>query len=107
MRSAATILIVPARQSDRFVKTVQKIANYIGQEYKGGGVTHTEVTTQTAVTIPLPTRPVNRCVTAADGTVTISPTDPLDISDYQSQKKIGDYQIQNQTENRQKVFSLA
>jgi hypothetical protein len=23
-------------QSDRFVKTVQKIADYIGQEYKGG-----------------------------------------------------------------------
>jgi hypothetical protein len=28
-------------QSDRFVKTVQKIADYIGQEYKVGGVTRT------------------------------------------------------------------
>jgi hypothetical protein len=26
-------------QSDRFTKTVQKVADYIGQEYKGGGVT--------------------------------------------------------------------
>jgi hypothetical protein len=50
---------------------------------------------------------VGRSVTATGGTVTISPTDPLDISDYQSQKKIVNYQIQNQTENRQKVFSLA
>ena len=27
------------KQSDRFVKTVQKIADYIGQEYKNGGDT--------------------------------------------------------------------
>jgi hypothetical protein len=93
-------------QSDRFVKTVQKIANYIGQEYKGGGATRTEVITQRAVTIPLPRRPVGRSVTATGGTITISPTDPLDISDYQS-KKIAYYQIQNQTENHQKVLSLA
>jgi hypothetical protein len=92
---------------DRFVKTVQKIATYIGQECKGGRVTRTEVITQRAVTIPLPRKPVGRSVTATGGTVTISPTDPLDISDYQSQKKIVNYQIQNQTENRQKVFSLA
>jgi hypothetical protein len=45
-------------QSDRFVKTVQKIADYIGQEYKCGGVSRTEVMTQGVVTIPLPTRPV-------------------------------------------------
>jgi hypothetical protein len=94
-------------QLDRFVKTVQKIATYIGQECKGGRVTRTEVITQRAVTIPLPRKPVGRSVTTTDGTVTISPTDPLDISDYQSQKKIVNYQIQNQTKNRQKVFSFA
>jgi hypothetical protein len=93
-------------QSDRFMKTVQKIADYIGQEYKSGGVTRTEVMTQTAVTIPLPVRPVSTSVAGADGSVTITPPDILDISDYQSAKKIVDYKIQNQTENRQKVFSL-
>ena len=95
------------RQSDRFMKTVQKMADYIGHEYKGGGVTRTEVISQKVVTIPLPTRPIGGSVTAGDGTITITPPDALDISDYQSQKKIVDYQIQNQTENRQKVFSLA
>lgn len=93
-------------QSDRFMKTVQKIADYIGQEYKSGGVTRTEVMTQTPVTIAFPTRPVSTSTTAADGTVTISPPDALDISDYQSEKKIADYKVLNQTENRQKVFSL-
>jgi hypothetical protein len=45
-------------QSDRFMKTEQKIADYIGQEYKSGGITGgTEVMTQTPVNIPLPTRP--------------------------------------------------
>jgi hypothetical protein len=28
-------------QSDRFMKTVQKIADHIVQEYKGGGMTRT------------------------------------------------------------------
>jgi membrane-bound lytic murein transglycosylase B len=28
-------------QSDRFMKTVQNIADHIGQEYKGGGITRT------------------------------------------------------------------
>jgi hypothetical protein len=32
-------------QSDRFMKTVQKIANHVGQEYNGGGVTRTKVMT--------------------------------------------------------------
>ena len=67
-------------QSDRFMKTVQKIADYIGQEYKGGGITCTEVMTQTPVNIPMPTRPVSTSTTAADGTVTITPPDVLDIS---------------------------
>jgi hypothetical protein len=93
-------------QSDRFMKTVQKIADYIGQEYKSGGVTRTKVMTQTAVTIPLPTRPVSTSVAGADGSVTITPPDILDISDYQSAKKIVNYKIQNQTENHQEVFSL-
>jgi hypothetical protein len=93
-------------QSDRFMKTVQKIADYTGQEYKCGGVTRTEVMTQAPVVIPLPARPVSTTTTAADGTVTTTPPDVLDISDYQSEKKVADYKIQHQTENRQKVFSL-
>jgi hypothetical protein len=93
-------------QSDRFMKTVQKIADYIGQEYKGGGVTRTEVMTQVAITIPTPTRPTSTSVTSSDGTVTSLPPDVLDISDYQSAKKIVDYKVQCQTDNRQKVFSL-
>ncbi len=77
-------------QSDRFVKTVQKIADYIGQEYKVGGITRTEVMTQTAVVIPAPTRPTSTSVTAADGTITTRVPDALDISDYQSEKKTTD-----------------
>jgi hypothetical protein len=57
-------------QSDRFLKTVEKIADYVGQEYKIGGVTRTEVITQQAVVIPVPSRPVATSTTAADGTVT-------------------------------------
>jgi hypothetical protein len=45
-------------QSDRFVKTVQKIADCIGQACKVGGVTRTEVITQAATIIPMPTRPM-------------------------------------------------
>ena len=93
-------------QSDRYMKTVQKIADYVGQEYKGGGVTQTEVMTQTPIVIPAPTRPVSTSITATDGTITTTPPDVLDISDYQSAKKILDYKVQNQTDNCQKVFSL-
>jgi hypothetical protein len=93
-------------QSDRFVKTVQKIADHIGQDYKVGGVTRTEVMTQAPVTITMPTRPVSTSVTNADGTTVTTRPDVLDISDYQSAKKIADYKIQNQIENRQKIFSL-
>jgi hypothetical protein len=93
-------------QSDKFLKTVQKIADYIEQEYKCGGVTRTEVMTQTPNVIPMPTRPVSISTAAADGTVTIPPPDILDISDYQSEKKIAGYKIQHQTKNQQKVFSL-
>jgi hypothetical protein len=42
-------------QSDRFMKTVQTIADHTGQEYKGDGITRTEVMTQTAVIIQAPT----------------------------------------------------
>ena len=76
-------------QSDRFMKTVQKIADYIGQEYKGGGITRTEVMTQTSVVIPLPTRSVSTSV-SRDGATTITPPDAMDIRNYQSAKKIVD-----------------
>jgi hypothetical protein len=89
------------------MKTVQKIANHIGQEYKGGGITRTEVMTQAAVITQAPIRPVGVAVTSDSGLTTSAlPPDVLDISDYQSEKKIMEYQIQNQLENRQKVFSL-
>jgi hypothetical protein len=44
--------------SDRFMKTDQKIADHIGQEYKGGSITRTGVMTQTEVIIQAPTRPI-------------------------------------------------
>jgi hypothetical protein len=76
-------------QSDRFVKTVQKIADYIGQEHKCGGVSRTEVITQSMVNIPMPTRPTGTSTSTGDaGAVIITPPDALDISDYQSAKKI-------------------
>jgi hypothetical protein len=93
-------------QSDRFVKTVQKIADYIGQEYKCGGISRTEVMTQMMTVIPMPTRPTSTSVTGANDIVTTTPPDALDISDYQSDKKAVDYQILHQKENRQKIFSL-
>jgi hypothetical protein len=93
-------------QSDRFVKTVQKIADHIGQEHKCGGVSQTEVMTQGVVIIRMPTRPVGTTTTADDNTVTVAPPDALDISDHQSAKKTVDCQILHQLENRQKSLSL-
>ena len=93
-------------QSDRFLKTVQKIADYIGQEYPNGGVTRQEVTTQTTITIAGPTRPTTRTSTDSSGAVTTTPPDAMDISDYQSAKKITDSKVQHQSDNRQKVYSL-
>jgi hypothetical protein len=93
-------------QSDRFIKTAQKIADCIGQEHKCGGVSRTKVMTQGVFIIPLPTRPVGTRTTAADGVVTTTLPDALDISDCQSAKKTVICQMQNQLENRQKSFSL-
>jgi hypothetical protein len=93
-------------QSDRFVKTVQKIADYIAQEYKCGGISRTEVMTQGVVIIPTPTRPVGTRTTSTEGVITTTPPDVMDISDYQSEKKTADYQILHQNENRQKIYSL-
>jgi hypothetical protein len=95
-------------QSDRFVKTIAKIADLVGQDYKGGGITRTEVMTHTMVIIPMPVRPQATIVFAADGTTEVSrtPPDSLDVSDYQSAKKLVDYQVLNQNENRHKVYSL-
>jgi hypothetical protein len=82
-------------QSDRFVKTVQKIADCAGQEHKCGGVTRTEVVTQSVVDVPKPPRPAGTTTASsgADGTVTVAPPDALDISDHQSAKKIVDCQV--------------
>jgi hypothetical protein len=64
------------------------------------------VTTQAKLIIQAPLRPVGVAVTFGSGLTTyVLPPDALDISDYQSAKKIMDYQIQNQLDNRRKVFS--
>ena len=68
------------------MKTIQKIADYVGQDYKIGGITHTEVMTQKHVTIVAPTRPKAVTTTATVGTVTTTQPDAIDISDYQSEK---------------------
>jgi hypothetical protein len=93
-------------QSDRFVKTAQKIADHIGQEHKCGGVLRAKVMTQGACIIPVPTRPVGTVTVAGNVTTTAPPDDDaLDISDCQNAKKAVDCQIQNQLENRQKFLS--
>jgi hypothetical protein len=75
------------------VKTVAKIADHVGQEYKGGGITRTEVMKQAAVIIPMLTRPQATIVYDSDGSMEKSRTPPdiLDGSDYQNAKKIADY----------------
>jgi hypothetical protein len=81
-------------QSDRFMKTVQKIADHIGQANKDGGITQTEVMTQAVAITQAPIRPVGVAVTSDSGmTTSVLPSDALDISNYQSAKKIMDYQI--------------
>lgn len=81
------------RHSDRFVKTVQNIAGYIGQEYQCSGLTCTEVMTQSPVLIPAANRPAGINVMAINATVTYTPPDVLDISNYQSEKKASDYKL--------------
>jgi hypothetical protein len=93
-------------QSDRFVKTVEKIADYVGQEYKCGGIARREVLNQQVVIIAAPTRPVGRSMPGTDGAVIFAPIDAMDVSDYQSAKKIYDTEIHQQKENRQKLFSM-
>ena len=53
----------------------------------------------------MPTRPVGTRTVVGNVTTT-TPPNALDISDYQTAKKTVDYQILNQLENRQKLFSL-
>ena len=73
-------------QSDRFIKTVQKIADYIDQEYNCGGISRTKVMTQAVVIIPMPIRPMGTRTVVGDVTTT-TPPDALGISDYQRAKK--------------------
>lgn len=53
-------------------------------------------------------RPADTLLLGDDGTIVISRTPPyaLDISDYQSKKKLCDYQTLKQNENRNRVYSL-
>ena len=76
---------------------VAKVADYVGQNYKCGGITRGEVESQTRATITVPPRP-----TAAPGAV----QDPLDVVEWTSEEKASDYQIQYQMDNKNKMFSL-
>ena len=83
-----------------------KIADLGGQNYKNGGTTRTEVMTQISVPI---TAPAVRPVTLRDAEgvlISSTPPDAIDIGEYLSQKKIHNYQIINQNENRTKVYSI-
>jgi hypothetical protein len=62
--------------------------------------------TQKAVIISLPTRPLATTVYTEGKETGRTQPDTLDISGYQSAKKIVDYQLLNQKENRNKVYSL-
>jgi hypothetical protein len=88
------------------VKTAQKIADCTGPKRKRDGVSHAEVVTQTVVVTPMLTRPARATTMAGDGAATTVPPDALCIGDCQSAKKIVDCQIQHQSENCQKLFSL-
>jgi hypothetical protein len=56
----------------------------------------------------MPARPHATIIYEANSITEASriPPDTLDVSDYQSAKKLANYQVLNQTENRNKVFSL-
>ena len=83
-------------------------ADLVGRDYKSGGTTRTEYMTQASLPITVAVRPVDTIVLGEDGTTVVSRTPPgaLDISDYQSEKKLYDFQILNQNENQNKVHSL-
>jgi hypothetical protein len=67
-------------QSDsRFVKTVAKIADLLGQDCKSGGTTRTKAMTPTMVIVPVPVRPQDiDMFGAADGVAEASRTPPPD-----------------------------
>jgi hypothetical protein len=99
--ATTSIALAMDKQSDRFGKTIAKIADLVGQDYKSGGITRTEVMTQEAVVISLWTRPQATTIYTEGKETGRTQPDTLDISDYyQSAKKIVDYQLLNQKENR-------
>ena len=72
-------------QSNRFINTVVRISDLVGQDYKSRGTTRTEVITQTNANITVPVRPEGTIVLyREDGTTVISrnPPDVLNISDH-------------------------
>lgn len=94
-------------QTDRFVKTVEKIA-IIALTYKGGGITHKEVMTQTVEVISPPQRPSAPLITrASEETAAVYGTvSPLDVIDYSASKKKIDMELLNQKENHQTIYGL-
>ena len=93
-------------QSDRYMRTIEKIAGFVGQDYRHGGITRTEVMTQKAMVIDMPLRPKAKSTKDKAGVVTLVQPDAMDISDYQSEKKLKDSEVHHQQQNRQKLFSL-
>ena len=85
-----------------------RTADLVGQSYKNGGTTRTEViVTQESVPITAPVRPVNTIVLRDTQGVLISTTPPqvplVSETSYQSEKKLYDSQILNQNENQNKI----
>ena len=63
--------------------------------------------TQANVLTPVPVRPTATIVLGDEGIIVSRiPPHALDISDYQSKKKLYDYQILNQNENQNKAYAL-
>jgi hypothetical protein len=94
-------------QSDRFVKTVDRMAVMVGQDYRQGGTTRTEVETQEAIKIKEPTKPKTITRKNSDGDEITVVSDPIESHMYVSRLKFFDMLKQTQKENHEKVFSLA
>ena len=74
------------------------MADYVGQNYKCGGIKREEVESQTKSVVAVAPR---ASVDVATGLANL-----LDIVEWTSKRKIPDYQVQCQTDNTHKVFHL-
>ena len=95
---AETISIASDTDSQIDFRTIAEMADYVGQNYKCGGITRGEVESQTKSVITVAPRPALDAVTGL--------ANPLDIVEWTNKRKITDFQVQCQTDNTHKVFSL-